>query len=50
VPLNVAIKTWLQDGAIVVTQGYDNREVSVRVRIFGTDLTVIAAKEALLFA
>jgi hypothetical protein len=50
VPLNVAIKTWLQDGAIVVTQGYDNREVSVRVRIFGTDWTVIAAKEALLFA
>ena len=33
VPIDVAIESFLQDGAIVVTQGYDNREMNVRVRI-----------------
>jgi hypothetical protein len=25
VPIEVAVKSWLQDGSVVVTQGYDNR-------------------------
>jgi hypothetical protein len=28
VPIEVAINSFLQDGAIVVTQGHDNREVT----------------------
>jgi hypothetical protein len=33
VPLEQAVKSWLQDGSIVVTQGYDNRTVTLRVKI-----------------
>jgi hypothetical protein len=50
VPIEVTVKSWLQDGAIVVTQGHDNREVNVRVRFYGDDLTALNAKEAALFA
>lgn len=50
VPIEVAVKSWLQDGAIVVTQGYDNREVRVRVRFHGDDLQALAEAEAALFA
>ncbi len=50
VPLEVAVQSWLQDGAIVVTQGYDNREVLLRVRLGGSDLTATAALEAALHA
>jgi hypothetical protein len=35
VPIEVAVKSWLQDGSIVVTQGYDNRTVTLRVRLRG---------------
>lgn len=50
VPIDVAVKSWLQDGSVVVTQGYDNREVRIRVRFFGDDLTDLVATEALLVA
>lgn len=50
VSIEVAVNTFLQDGAIVVTQGHDNREVNVTVRFYGTDLTALNAKEAALFA
>ena len=35
VPINVAVKSWLQDGSVVVTQGFDNRDVTLRVRLRG---------------
>jgi hypothetical protein len=57
VPIEVAVKSWLQDGSIVVTQGYDNREVRIRVRFRGPALVTpeeaeasLAAAEAALFA
>lgn len=50
VPIEVAVKTWLQDGSIVVTQGYDNRDVMLRVRLYATDLVSLAATEAALVA
>jgi hypothetical protein len=50
VPIEVAVKSWLQDGSIVVTQGHDNREVRVRVRFIQADLTALATLEAALFA
>src|SRR4030095_16937821 len=50
VALEAAVKSWLQDGSIVVTQGYDNREVSLRVRLYGDNLTDLATAEAALFA
>ena len=50
VPIDVAVKSWLQDGSIVVTQGYDNREVNVRVRLWATTLTALNQAEAALFA
>lgn len=50
VPLNVAVKSWLQDGSIVVTQGYDNREVTLRVRFRAPNLTALAVAESALFA
>jgi hypothetical protein len=49
VSLEVTVKTWLQDGAVMVTQGHDNREVNVRLRVFGTDLTALSTLEAALF-
>lgn len=50
VPIEVAVRSWLQDGSIVVTQGYDNREVTLRVRLSGPDLLDLAEAEAALFA
>lgn len=50
VPIEVAVKSWLQDGSVVVTQGYDNREVTLRVRLRGPDLLMLAEAEAALFA
>jgi hypothetical protein len=49
-PIETAVKSWLQDGSIVVTQNHDNREVHIRVRFFGADLTALATKEATLLA
>lgn len=49
VSIEVAIDSFLQDGAIVVTQGHNNREVTVRVRFYGDNLTALGAKEAALF-
>jgi len=48
VPIEVAVKSWLQDGSIVVTQGYDNRTVNLRVKLRGTSLTAVANAEAAL--
>lgn len=50
VPIDVAVKSWLQDGSVVVTQGYDNREVTLRVRLRGPDTVALADAEAALFA
>lgn len=50
VPIDVAVKSWLQNGSIVVTQGYDNRDVSVRIRMWATSLTALCNAEAALFA
>lgn len=50
VPLEVAVKSWLQDGSIVVTQGYDNRTVTLRVNFRGPSLTAVAQAEAAFFA
>jgi hypothetical protein len=50
VPIEVAVKSWLQDGSIVVTQGYDNRTVTLRVKLRGTSLTAVANAEAALNA
>lgn len=49
-PIEVAVKSWLQDGAVVVTQGYDNRTVTLRVRLRGPDLVAVTDAEAALFA
>lgn len=50
VPIEVAVKSWLQDGSIVVTQGYDNRTVNIRVKLRGPSLTSVSQAEAALFA
>lgn len=50
VPIEVTIRSWLQDGNIAATQGYDNREVSLRIRLVGTSLTAVAQLEAALVA
>lgn len=50
VPLEMAVKSWLQDGSIVVTQGYDNRTVNLRVNLRASSLTAVANAEAALFA
>jgi hypothetical protein len=50
VPLEVAVKSWLQDGSIVVTQGYDNRTVTLRVKLRGLTLTAVSQAEAALNA
>src|SRR4051812_17852712 len=50
IPIELAINSFLQDGAIVVTQGHDNREMAVRVRFFGADLTALSTLEASLVA
>jgi hypothetical protein len=49
VPIEIAINSFLQDGAVVVTQGHDNREVNVRVRFYGDNLAALAVQEAALF-
>lgn len=50
VPINTAVQSFLQDGSIVATQGYDNRDVLLRVQLRGTSLTAVAQAEAALFA
>lgn len=49
VPITQAIVSWLQDGAIVALQGYDNRDMFIRVRVSGGDDAALAAGEAALF-
>lgn len=48
-PIEVTVESWLRDGAIVVTQGYTNREMLVNVKITGEDQDGLAAGEAALF-
>ena len=50
VPIEVAVRSWLQDGNIVATQGYDNRTVMVRIQLGGPSLTAVAELEAELVA
>jgi len=49
-PIEVTLQSLLQDGSIVVTQGYDNREASLRVRLRASDSAALASLEAMLFA
>lgn len=49
-PIEVAIRSLLQDGSIVFTQGYDNREVVVRVIITAPDSAALTDGENALFA
>lgn len=49
VPIEQQVQTWLQDGAIVVTQGHTNREVPVRVRLTADTLPGVGAAEKALF-
>lgn len=49
-PIDVTLQSLLQDGSVVVTQGYDNREVSLRVRLTGSDSAELASLESTLFA
>ena len=46
--VEVALKSLLQDGSIVVTQGYDNREVTFRVEVNASDGLALAQAEAAL--
>lgn len=45
VPIEQKIVSWLQDGAIVALQGYDNRELFVRVRVKAPDGNGLARGE-----
>lgn len=49
-PVEVAIRSLLQDGSIVVTQNYDNREAFFRIKFKGADSKQLAELEARLFA
>src|SRR5690349_7353347 len=49
-PIEQVIASLLQDGSIVVTQGYDNRTVTIRVIITASDSAALADAEAALFA
>jgi hypothetical protein len=49
-PIEVAVRSLLQDGSIVVHQGDDNREVSLRVIISAPDSAALAEGEAALMA
>lgn len=50
VPIEVAVKSWLQDGSVVATQGFDNRTVTLRVKMRGPNLTAVSQAEAALHA
>jgi hypothetical protein len=49
-PVEVAVQTLLQNSSAVVTERYDNREVSIRVQVEAEDSQTLAAGEAALFA
>lgn len=49
-PIEVAIRSLLQDGSIVAHEGDDNREVTLRVRITAPDSAALAQGEAALMA
>lgn len=49
-PIEVAVRSLLQDGSIVVHQGDDNREVALRVVITAPDSAALAEGEAALMA
>lgn len=50
VPVDAVIETLIQDGARVVTESHENREVSFRVRIRGVDSIALSDGEAALHA
>lgn len=50
VPVEVTIRTLLQDGAVVAKTGDDNREAFLRIEITGTDSAALAAGESALVA
>jgi hypothetical protein len=47
-PIDVAVQRWMTDGAVVATQGYENREISFQVKIAAASSTALAAGEAAL--
>lgn len=50
VPVERAIKSFLQDGAIAAIESYDNREMTLRLTLFATSSANLAAAEAALVA
>jgi hypothetical protein len=48
-PIEVAVRSLLQDGSIAVTEGHDNREVRIRVVITSDDMSDLADGDAALF-
>lgn len=49
-PVERAIKSFLQDGAIAVVESYDNREMSLKLTVKATSSANLAAAEAALIA
>jgi hypothetical protein len=47
-PIDVAVQRWMTDGAVVATQGYENREITFQVKIAAANSTALAAGEAAL--
>lgn len=49
-PIEVAIRSLLQDGSVLITQGYDNRTVTIRCTIMAADSVALSDGEKDLFA
>lgn len=49
-PVEVQLRSFLQYGAVVVTQGWENRQVVVTVAVVASDTASLADAEAALFA
>lgn len=47
-PVDVAVQRWMTDGAVVSTQGYENREITFQVKISADTSVGLAAGEAAL--
>lgn len=50
VPIDVAVNSWLQDGSISIARGYDNRTVTIRVKLRAPTAAALGAAEAALHA
>lgn len=48
-PIEVVLRSLLQDGSVVVSQGYDNREANIAVIVSAADSNGLAMAESALF-